>query len=173
MQNAIITNRLIPLEKFLPPTDISNIYALMTEDWNGLNNGAFYLRVSAWSVEMLPAVISQRTFRPEKSLPSTEQSAMAAVLRETKVRRNVTVMPSTWFNVYPSEWSPNGVSYLARQGDMVLHSAGVNQKGSTLHDWRFAVAQEPTSWKRPSKDTTLAAEAQGFGRITGIVPRAP
>jgi hypothetical protein len=56
--DAIIVNPLIPLETFPPPKDISNVHALVTEDWNGLNNGIFYLQVSAWSVEMLSAVLA-------------------------------------------------------------------------------------------------------------------
>jgi hypothetical protein len=53
---------------------------------------------------------------------------------------------------------------------MVFHPAGVNQKGSALRDWLFTEAQKRTSWKRPSKDATLAAEAQGFWEDYGDRP---
>jgi hypothetical protein len=160
--DAIIINPLVPLETFLPPANMSHVHALITEDWNGLNNGVFYLRVSAWSVEMLSAVIAYRTFRPEESLPFTEQSAMAAILKDIKFQQNVVVVPPTWFNAYPSEWSFNHVSYHVKQGDMVLHFAGVTQKASVLRDWLLAVAREQTSWERPLADTTLVAQAQSF-----------
>jgi hypothetical protein len=99
----------------------------VTEDWNRLNNGIFYLQVSAWSVEILSAVIAYRTFRPLEPLPFTEQSAMAAILRDPKFQRHVAVVLFAWFNSYPSDWSLDGVSQQVKHGDMVLHSAGVNQ----------------------------------------------
>lgn len=160
--DTIIINPLIPLEAFLPPTDMPGIHALVTEDWNGLNNGVFYLRVSAWNVEMLSAVIAYRTFKQDESLPFTEQSAMAAILRDPKFHLNVTVVPSTWFNAYPSEWSPNGVSYQVNQGDMVLHFAGVNRKSSELRDWLFTVTKERDLWERPLADTTLITQVRTF-----------
>ena len=160
--DAIIINPLIPLETFLPPADISGVQALVTEDWNGLNNGVFYLRVSAWNVEMLSAVLAYRTFRPDESLPFTEQSAMAAVLKNPEFRRNVTVVPSTWFNAYPSEWSTNGISYQAKQGDMVLHFAGVNKKPSALRDWLLTIAKERDLWERPLADTALVTQVRTF-----------
>lgn len=160
--DTIIINPLIPLETFLPPIDMPDVQALVTEDWNGLNNGIFYLRVSAWNVEMLSAVIAYRTFKPDESLPFTEQSAMAAILRDPKFHRNVTVVPSTWFNAYPSEWSPNGVSYQVKQGDMVLHFAGVDRKPSALRDWLLTIAKERDLWERPLTDTTIVTQVQGF-----------
>ncbi|KAM0703974.1 hypothetical protein Q7P35_008980 [Cladosporium inversicolor] len=160
--DAIIINPLIPLETFLPPTDMLGVQALVTEDWNGLNNGVFYLRVSAWNVEMLSAVIAYRTFKPDESLPFTEQSAMAAILRDPRFHLNVTVVSSTWFNAYPSEWSTNGISYQAKQGDMVLHFAGVNDKPSALRDWLLTIAKERNLWERPLADTTLVTQVRTF-----------
>lgn len=160
--DAIIINPLIPLETFLPPADMSGVQALVTEDWNGLNNGVFYLRVSAWNVEMLSAVIAYRTFKPDESLPFTEQSAMAAILRDAKFHRNVTVVPSEWFNAYPSEWSTNGISYQVKQGDMVLHFAGVGKKPSALREWLLTIAKERNMWERPLADTTLVSQVRTF-----------
>ncbi|KAM0710596.1 hypothetical protein Q7P35_002268 [Cladosporium inversicolor] len=160
--DAIIINPLIPLETFLPPADMSGVQALVTEDWNGLNNGVFYLRVSAWNVEMLSAVLAYRTFRPDESLPFTEQSAMAAILKDPKFHSNVTVVPSIWFNAYPSGRSTNGISYQAKQGDMVLHFAGVNNKPSALRDWLLTIAKERDLWERPLADTALVTQVRTF-----------
>jgi hypothetical protein len=111
---------------------------------------------------MLLAVIAYRTFRPQEPLPFTEQSAMAAILRNPKFQRHVAVVPFAWLNSYPSDWSPDGVSHQVKHGDMVLHFAGVNQKVSAIRDWLLTLAQERTLWERPLADTTLTAQAQKF-----------
>jgi hypothetical protein len=87
---------------------------------------------------------------------------MAAILRNPKFQRHVAVAPFAWFNSYPSDWSPDGVSHQVKHGDMVLHFAGVNQKVSAIRDWLLTLAQERTLWERPLADTTLTAQAQKF-----------
>lgn len=49
---------------------------MVTNDHNGLNTGAFYLRVSEWAVHYLIDIIALRTFKPEVKLKYSDQSAM-------------------------------------------------------------------------------------------------
>jgi hypothetical protein len=42
---------------FLPPERLENIYALVTADHNGLNNGVFYLKVHTSSIDLLTRII--------------------------------------------------------------------------------------------------------------------
>lgn len=67
---------------FLPPETLPHVYALVTADHNGLNNGVFYLRVHPSSVDLLTKTISYPLTHPEDDLGwFGEQGAMAEVIK--------------------------------------------------------------------------------------------
>ncbi len=55
-----MTNPEIPLETFLPPArlNLSDVHLLLASNWDGLNSGAFAIRVHPWSVSLLSAVLA-------------------------------------------------------------------------------------------------------------------
>ncbi|PYH96559.1 hypothetical protein BO71DRAFT_417747 [Aspergillus ellipticus CBS 707.79] len=43
--DTVLMNPNMPLETFLPPPELSHTHLMLTEDWNGMNNGVFFIRV--------------------------------------------------------------------------------------------------------------------------------
>ncbi|KFA81245.1 hypothetical protein S40288_09021 [Stachybotrys chartarum IBT 40288] len=91
-RDVIILNACRSPNSFLPPqlqtegedgkmqemaAEPGHIQLLVTQDWNGLNNGVFFLRVGRWVVDLLSAILSYRYYKPDVDLPFTEQSARA------------------------------------------------------------------------------------------------
>jgi hypothetical protein len=44
--DTLVINPWIAVENFFPTYDLDGINLVVTEDWNGLNNGVFLMRVS-------------------------------------------------------------------------------------------------------------------------------
>ena len=68
--DTVIMNPYVPIETFLPPpgTEFDDIYLMYSNDWNGLNNGVFPIRVNQWAVQLFAAIVSFRHFKPEDHL---------------------------------------------------------------------------------------------------------
>ncbi|PPJ60871.1 hypothetical protein CBER1_07229 [Cercospora berteroae] len=172
--DTIIMNNLIPLETFLPPDDqeakgfAHEIQMLYTRDWNGLNNGVFFLRVSQWSVEFLSSVLAFRTFKPEEELRFTEQSAMENVMKMEKFRKGVVEVPPMWFNSYePDEGKKekgeeDGFGY--RRGQLLVHFAGVGDKEKEIGKWVEALESNREEWEVEVKETNLGKQLEEFWR---------
>lgn len=156
--DTMILNRRIPLETFLPPPEMSHVHLIVTKDWNGLNNGVFYLRVSQWNIEMLAAALAYRTYRPNDELPWTEQSAMANLLDESDFVDGAVFVPARWFNAYPA----GDPEYHVVRGDMTLHFAGVGDKGKAMQEWLYKLADNRTSWELELAATNLTQEVAQF-----------
>ncbi|PMD42036.1 glycosyltransferase family 34 protein [Hyaloscypha variabilis F] len=63
--DTIVLNPHTPLEIFLPPDsmpELENIHLLMAKNMDGLNSGAFALRVHPWSVSILSTVLAYPIF---------------------------------------------------------------------------------------------------------------
>jgi hypothetical protein len=74
---VVIMNPQISLDIFIPPSPkFDHVNVVYTRDHNGLNNGVFLIKVNVWSVRLLSGVLSFHTFRPEKELKYSEQSAL-------------------------------------------------------------------------------------------------
>lgn len=80
-RDTVLMNPLVPLEMFIPPAGFEHINILTTNDKNGLNNGAFFLRVNFWSLKLFTHALSFSHYHPEVKLKYTEQSAMEEVLK--------------------------------------------------------------------------------------------
>lgn len=108
--DTFLVNPEIPLEVFLPPEPaFSNIHFLCGNDHNGLNDGAFLLRVNDFALHMLAASLSVETFRPEVDLKYSEQSAIEHVVLAGDVYRpwdgtryidGYAQIPQRWMNAY-------------------------------------------------------------------------
>jgi hypothetical protein len=110
-----------PLEIFLPPDnampEVSNVNLLMSANWDGLNSGAFALRVCPWSVSLLSLVLAYPIynvhklktdrFRDQSAFQWLLQSPDSPLTGEGKGidRKNHwdhwVVVPMRWFNSLP------------------------------------------------------------------------
>jgi hypothetical protein len=123
--DTLVINPLIAMENFLPTHDLDGINLLVTEDWNGLNNGVFLIRVSTWSVNLLTKVLAYPTYKPDEDLPSTEQSAMELMIQDPRYASRYIYVPPGWFSSYPRDEDEAWAKYHVERGDMMLHFAGV------------------------------------------------
>ncbi|KFA81215.1 hypothetical protein S40288_10188 [Stachybotrys chartarum IBT 40288] len=139
---------------------------LVTEDWNGLNNGIFFLRVNVWAIELFTAVLALRYYRPDVDLPFTEQSAMEIIMKEAKFRDGTFLVPQTWFNTYPKGEAEGFVTrenedgleeYHARRGDFLVHFAGVMDKADAINNWMGVLEGMTDVWEtgRVQRDVTV------------------
>ena len=151
-------NPLIPLETFLPPPDMRGVHAIFARDWNGLNAGAFILRVSTWSIEIMSAVLAYRVFNPDTDLPWGEQTAMKNLLGEADFVKGAVYVPARWFNSYPTGDPP----YKAQPGDMGLHFAGVTNKGTVMEEWLYKLEKDRAEWEVPLERGNLTNQIKWF-----------
>ncbi|KAE8448456.1 hypothetical protein EG329_009521 [Mollisiaceae sp. DMI_Dod_QoI] len=114
--DTVVLNPHTPLEIFLPPSNIpevANVHLLMASNWDGLNSGAFGLRVHPWSVSILSAVLAYPLYKAEKLKKDRfrDQSAFQWLLQAPDsflVRgahvggtENWADVPMRWFNSLP------------------------------------------------------------------------
>lgn len=113
--DTIVMNPHTPLEIFLPSetiAELSNVHLLMPSNWDGLNSGAFAMRVHPWSVSLLSAVLAYPVYLPQKLKKERfrDQSAFQWLLQArdsplTKLamggRENWVEVPMRWFNSLP------------------------------------------------------------------------
>jgi galactosyl transferase GMA12/MNN10 family len=104
------------LETFLPPDSIpelANMHLLMAKNMDGLNSGAFALRVHPWSVSILSTVLAYPIFEAAryKTDRFRDQSAFQWLLEPNlksplfhtplQGRENWAEVPMRWFNSLP------------------------------------------------------------------------
>lgn len=130
-------------------------HLIVTNDWNGLNNGVFLVRVNQWAVDLFSDINAFRYYRPNVSLPFTEQSAMEIVMKEPKFEPNVQVVPQYWFNAYPqaspgdfeTKTDTEGLKpYHARRGDFLLHFAGRGGRDKLINEWTDMLVPRGGLW---------------------------
>jgi galactosyl transferase GMA12/MNN10 family len=104
-----------PLETFLPPdsvAELSDVHLLMASNWDGLNSGAFALRVHPWSVSLLSIVLAYPVYRAEqlKKDRFRDQSAFQWLIQAQDSplvktpgagKDNFAEVPMRWFNSLP------------------------------------------------------------------------
>ncbi|KAH0265592.1 glycosyltransferase family 34 protein, partial [Aureobasidium melanogenum] len=106
--DALILNPNIPLSIFLPPPDLPHIHFVGNKDWNGLNNGVFFIRVHPWTVSMLTSAMSFPICHEDVNLGhNVEQEAMRLTFERENGgkddkgwRSGIVFMPRKWFNAY-------------------------------------------------------------------------
>jgi hypothetical protein len=113
--DTVVLNPYTPLEIFLPPEsneELSNVNLLMASNWDGLNSGAFALRIHPWTVSMLSAILAYPVYQAEKQKTDRfrDQSAFQwflqakdSPLAETPMagKENWAEVPMRWFNSLP------------------------------------------------------------------------
>lgn len=153
---------------FLPPEHLDNIYALVTADHNGLNNGVFYLKVHPSSLDLLTKTISYPLAHPEDDLGwFGEQGAMAKVIKSIEAEypdptkpSGIAWIPRTWINSY--EWEHG---FEGEPGSFMVHFAGL---GATIlaHTaaWLDKLQRNQGKWEIPVENTPLKDDIPEFWR---------
>ena len=163
--DTVIMNPNIPLSIFLPPpTSFSHVHILVTNDFNGLNNGVFPIRVSAVSVELMSAVVSFRTYKPDTRLQFRDQSALDMTLKTPRFRKNAVYLPQRWFNSYQGELNETIAPFQIRRGDFLVHFAGVGNRDIRMGVWMDRAEQHLPEWEIDLVHTSYPSEAKEFWR---------
>ncbi|OAL33817.1 hypothetical protein AYO20_06828 [Fonsecaea nubica] len=179
--DTFLLNPKIPLEIYLPPADVRGVNFLCGNDHNGLNDGAFLLRVNDYSVHLLASSLSVETFRPNVDLRYSEQSAIEHVVHEGGVYRpwdgttyldGYAEIPQRWLNAYMGARNDRGRPIARRKqhlngvkpGDLLLHFAGSGStKVDRIKSFVEAYEQNPSEWvKEVDQMPELLAEISKF-----------
>ncbi|PYH97539.1 hypothetical protein BO71DRAFT_466956 [Aspergillus ellipticus CBS 707.79] len=168
--DSIIVNEVIPVEIFLPPSDLTDIHLVAGRDQNGLNTGVFSLHVHPWTVSMLAETLGYPSYRPEVDLSrSADQEAMARVLNKREggpdgqgYKDGVVYLPRPWINAYG--WLHG---YEGQKRSLLVHFPGLeDQRWEHMARWLDAVEAYPAQWRVPLEETWYLNETTHFW--TGI-----
>ncbi|KAJ5760590.1 galactosyl transferase GMA12/MNN10 family protein [Penicillium odoratum] len=169
----------MPLEVFLPPDDFGNVHLLLTKDWNGMNNGVFFLRVHEWSVKLLSAAIAYPTVHPNVELYWPDQSALTNLFNENKeFAKFVVYCPLRWFNAYMR--SPDGrqhnkdspAHFQVHPGDLLVHFPGTpsTHLNETLSPYLQIAQAHEAEWEPTLEQTDYIQETSRFWRTINRQP---
>ncbi|OAA67343.1 galactosyl transferase gma12 mnn10 family protein [Niveomyces insectorum RCEF 264] len=113
--DTMILNPSTPLETFLPPNTsavLNDVHLVISSNWDGLNSGAFALRVHPWTASLLSGVLAYPMYEKERTLRDRfrDQSAFQFLLTHNesplardarKHRHHWAEVPMRWFNSLP------------------------------------------------------------------------
>ncbi|KAJ5913802.1 galactosyl transferase GMA12/MNN10 family protein [Penicillium tannophilum] len=180
--DTVLMNPNMPLEVFLPPDHFGDVHMLLSKDWNGMNNGVFFVRVHEWSVNLLSAAIAYPTVHPNVELFWPDQSALTNLFNENEVfARSVVYCPLRWFNAYMR--SPDGrkqnkdspARFQVHPGDLLVHFPGTPREhlNHTLFPYlQIALAHE-AEWEPRLEETEYIQETSTFWRTINRRPYIP
>lgn len=162
--DTIILNPNVPIEIFLPPpgSEFEDVHLIYSNDWNGLNNGVFPVRVNVWSVQFFSAIVAYRHYKPDDQLVFRDQSAMQEVMQHPSFAKNVVEAPQRWFNAYQGEHNETLAPFQIRRGDLLVHFAGVPNREERMGYWLDRAEQHLDDWEVPVKSTSYPQEARDF-----------
>ncbi|KAF7511578.1 hypothetical protein GJ744_004166 [Endocarpon pusillum] len=161
--DSVLMNPKLGLSHFLPPAQFSDANVLVTNDANGLNNGVFFIRVSAWAIEVMSANVAYRTFNPDEQLTFQDQSALDNIFHMEKFRDQVVYCPQRWFNAYQSGFLNESIqANQIRRGDLVVHFAGVGNKLERINYWCDIAEKHLPDWEVEIVHTSLLEEIDEF-----------
>lgn len=162
--DTVLLNPYIPLDVFLPPpgSEFEDIHLVYSNDWNGLNNGVFPIRVNQWAVNLFAAIVSWRHYRPKEPLVFRDQSAMDSLMHEPAFAPHVVQAPQRWFNAYQGEHNETLAPFQIRRGDLLVHFAGVPDREARMNYWLERAEQHLDDWEVPVKSTSYPQEARDF-----------
>ena len=156
-------NPALGLSHFLPPAKFKDTNLLVTNDHNGLNNGVFFIRVCAWSIELMTATLAYRTYHPDEDLPFRDQSVLDRIIHMDKFREQVVYYPQRWFNAYQSGSLSEALNAnQARRGDLLVHFAGVPNRDVRMNDWCDIAEQHLPDWEVEIIHTSYRDEISQF-----------
>ncbi|EXJ82389.1 hypothetical protein A1O3_06202 [Capronia epimyces CBS 606.96] len=167
--DTFLLNYEIPLETYLPPRQVGHpafnaVNFLCGNDHNGLNDGAFLLRVNDYAVHLLASSLSVETFRPDVDLRYSEQSAIEHVVHHGGVYRpwdgstyldGYVEIPQRWLNAYMGARNESGDIIPGKKthangvkpGDLLLHFAGSGDtKTRRMDTFVEAYDRNPDQW---------------------------
>lgn len=161
--DSVLMNPKLGLSHFLPPAEFSDANVLVTNDANGLNNGVFFIRVSAWAIEVMSANVAYRTFHPDEELTFQDQSALDNIFHMEKFLDQVVYCPQRWFNAYQSGFLNESIeANQVRRGDLVVHFAGVGNKLERMNYWCDIAEKHLPDWEVEIVHTSLLDEIDEF-----------
>ena len=113
--DTMILNPSTKLETFLPPNSsdvLNDVHLVISANWDGLNSGAFALRVHPWTASMLSGVLAYPMYEKERTKKDRfrDQSAFQFLLTngESPLARDPMMhlnhwakVPMRWFNSLP------------------------------------------------------------------------
>lgn len=155
--DSIILNNDIPVEIFLPPSDMKDIHLVATQDQNGLNTGIMFLLVHPWTISFLTETLGYPLYLPKIDLGrSADQEGMRRVLNKTTGGPNgqgyadgVVYLPRPWINTYEWDWAYEGV-----KGDLLVHFPGLEERRwPHMAKWLDIVEITPHEWNLPLEET--------------------
>lgn len=175
-RDTLVLDQCRPIASFLPPPNATDVNLLVTNDYNGLNNGVFIVRVSEWAVKLFTCVLAFRHFEPGVALPYTEQSAMEHVLATEDFRNQTRYVPQHWFNAYDYGGAAmyavrkNGSEFgreRVRKGDYLVHFAGHPEKGAAIEEYEGWLEGGGDVWERGEVVRDVSGEVEEFWRGVG------
>ncbi|KYG41214.1 glycosyltransferase family 34 protein [Acidomyces richmondensis BFW] len=164
--DSIIVNPAISPCTFLPPRELENVFALVTADHHGLNNGIFYLRVHQSSLDLLTQIVDYPMAHPDVDLGwSADQAAMERViksiemdLRDQNKAPGIAWVPREWFNTFEFEHGFEG-----QPGHFIVHFAGLGEtRISHMAQWLNVLQRNEQEWEIPPEHTFYAHDIPRF-----------
>jgi galactosyl transferase GMA12/MNN10 family len=161
----------LPLETFLPPSDVLDVHKVLTKDWNGMNNGVFPIRVHPWSVELLSAAIAYPPMNLDVELFWPDQSALSNILETNNYfAKSVVYYPLRWFNAYMGLPDGEGLNpkspedLQVHQGDLLVHFPGTPRDSleETLGPYLAIAEAHQWDWELSLERTGYAQETEEF-----------
>lgn len=162
--DTIILNPAIPPTLFLPPhnLDLDHVFAIVTTDHNGLNDGVFFLRVCGASLDLLTRVVDYPLARPDEDLGfNMEQNALSRVLNSMAegTKRGVAWVPYQWFNVYQKR----DKGFEGQPGVFLVHFPGLRErKAGYMEAWLEELRANPSDWEVDVEETGLGGSVREF-----------
>ncbi|KAJ5484503.1 Galactosyl transferase [Penicillium expansum] len=136
--DSIILNNDMPVEIFLPPSDLKDIHLVATQDQNGLNTGIMFLHVHPWMINFLTETMGYPIYLPQIDLGrSADQESMRRVLNKTT-------------------GGTDGQGYAdgAKEGDLLVHFPGLEERRwPHMAKWLNIVETTPQKWNLPLEET--------------------
>ena len=167
--DVVLMNQEIPLEIFLPGDEWDDIHCLVTNDFHGLNNGVFFLRVHEWSVWLISAVLSTKVWQPKVKLRWGDQTALERQLATEQFIHQTRHVPQRWFNAFagdrgkpdpdpwtaPTRFRPSSV----KEGDLLVHfPAHYDARARRMNTWLDVAEKHAAPWEVPLDNTTYMEE---------------
>jgi len=192
-RDTMILDQCRPISSFLPPQashlgswwrgdngllhteNATEVHLLVTNDFNGLNNGIFLLRVSEWAIALFTSILAFRHYEPDVILPFTEQSAMEHVIQSEHFRHETQFVPQHWFNAYdvggPAAYmgrEATGSSDMSvRRGDFLVHFAGHSEKGRVIEEYAAMLRNSSDVWEEGTVQRDVSTDVAAFWKGLG------
>lgn len=167
--DMVLMNTHIPLEIFLPPADLNldDVNAVVTDDHNGLNTGAFFIRVNYWSAQVFADIVAMPSLQPDVTLKYSEQSALELRLRDPRNKGKAVWVPQYWFNGYRGSRDDRGelreiTPEATRKGGLQIHFAGKPTNKERMPQYLDIAESGDPRWELPLERTGLIEETRVF-----------